>query len=547
MARRRLLGTAALLAWGVGCSKTVPVGGLVVVMHTDGTLRPEPDTLHVDVGPADGGAPYKDASYGIDDAYAFPLTFAIDSNGDPQASVSIVAGVSSSRVRASLETLRYVVDAIPTDEVVQLDVVFSAACALQASSDGGNVAACRSADGCTWASGTWLCNAGALPEYPVDAGESASMPVGAAEAGSLPDATVGHDRDAGATVPDASRCESGAVQCGDVGTPQRCASNGQWQDEPACMAGWTYCFQGSCVPLPPSCVGAPDYSDCASYEVPGGAFLRGDDPLHEDSGAPATISGLRLDAFEITVWRFRAFVNEVLLGTGLPDAGAGRHVHVPGGNGLNGGGDAGAHESGWNQSWNAMFSTQPAQWDTNLLCSPAATWSASVGTNDESPINCITWYEAYAFCTWDGGFLPSEAEWNYAAAGGAAQRLYPWGSTDPGTSSDYADYGSLYPQPTALTNTTATNIATIGSFPMGAGAFGQQDLAGNVAEWTLDFYDSTYPTPCSDCAALSPGTRRVFRGGGFDRGVQYLYSSSRVPSDPESRSPDVGVRCARVP
>jgi sulfatase modifying factor 1 len=548
MVRRRLLGMVSLLPWSLGCSRTVPEGGLVVVLHTDGTLEPRPDTLHVDVGSPDGGSLYVDASHPIGDPHAFPVNFAIDSNGDPHASVGIVAGVSRSGVRTSIETLRYVVDAIPTDQVAELDVVFSAACAPQATCDAGTGAACCCpADACMWAGGTCQCDATALPTYPVDAGQSVSRPMNLTDAGTPPDATVDPGRDADKTVPDSSSCEAGAVQCADIGAPQRCSANGQWQDQPACVPGSTYCFQGGCVSLPTSCVGALEYSDCASYEVPAGAFRRGNDPLHEDAGAPATISAFRLDAFEITVWRFRAFVNEVLLGAGLPDAGAGTHVHLAGGLGLQGDGDSGARESGWSASWNAMFSTQPAQWDTNLFCANSATWSASVGANDASPVNCVTWYEAYAFCIWDGGFLPSEAEWNYAAAGGAAQRLYPWGSMDPGTSSEYADYGALYPQPTGLAVTTAANIAAVGSFPMGAGPFGQQDLAGNVSEWTLDFYDATYPTPCNDCTAVSPGTQRVFRGGGFDRGLQYLYTSSRVPADPGGRFPDVGVRCARVP
>jgi formylglycine-generating enzyme len=55
---------------------------------------------------------------------------------------------------------------------------------------------------------------------------------------------------------------------------------------------------------------------------------------------------------------------------------------------------------------------------TNLAChSTNQTWTDTVGSHENLPINCINWYEAYAFCIWDGGFLPSDAESEYAAAG----------------------------------------------------------------------------------------------------------------------------------
>jgi formylglycine-generating enzyme required for sulfatase activity len=55
------------------------------------------------------------------------------------------------------------------------------------------------------------------------------------------------------------------------------------------------------------------------------------------------------------------------------------------------------------------------------------TWTASVGGNENLPINGVNWWESYAFCIWDGGFLPSEAEWESAAAGGDQQRKISMG------------------------------------------------------------------------------------------------------------------------
>jgi formylglycine-generating enzyme required for sulfatase activity len=270
--------------------------------------------------------------------------------------------------------------------------------------------------------------------------------------------------------------------------------------------------------------------------------------LHEDSGAPATVSAFRIDAVEIALWRFRLFEQAVVLGTGIPQAGLGKHLHVAGGKGLNSGVDGNVYETGWDASWSALLPTQSSQWDANLACGDAAIWSPEYVENEYRPINCVTWYEAYAFCIWDGGFLPSEAEWNYAAAGGAAQRLYPWGSTDPGTASEYAVYGCLFPKPTPCNAPSQVNIALVGTVTSkGIGAFGERDLAGNVSEWTLDSYNPSYPTPCRDCAGLSLGTQRVYRGGSFDRDKPFLYSSTRVPADPAGRYQDVGFRCARSP
>src|SRR6185312_9797256 len=95
---------------------------------------------------------------------------------------------------------------------------------------------------------------------------------------------------------------------------------------------------------------------------------------------------------------------------------------------------------------------------------------------------CITWYEAYAFCIWDGGFLPSEAEWNYAAAGGSEQRAYPWTTTST-IDCSYANYAGA----DGGGQCQAGGLDDVGSqSPQGDGKYGQSDLAGNAWEWTLD-------------------------------------------------------------
>lgn len=71
-------------------------------------------------------------------------------------------------------------------------------------------------------------------------------------------------------------------------------------------------------------------------------------------------------------------------------------------------------------------------------------WDAFSPTQNY-PINCVNWYEAYAFCIWDGGFLPTVAEWNYAAVGGSEYRFFPWSVPPEAIAIDctYASYTQL--------------------------------------------------------------------------------------------------------
>lgn len=164
-------------------------------------------------------------------------------------------------------------------------------------------------------------------------------------------------------------------------------------------------------------------------------------------------------------------------------------------------------------------------------------------------MNCVTWAEAYAFCIWDKGFLPSAAELEYAAAGGPLQYEYPWGEADPGTGDGFAIYdtngtlaGLTYPG----TIGTVTGIAPVGTATLGVGPFGQLDLAGEVWEWALD-WTAAYTEPCVNCATTTGGGTRARHGGSFSAGPSSLQVSYFSGAPPTERTPVNGFRCARAP
>lgn len=344
-----------------------------------------------------------------------------------------------------------------------------------------------------------------------------------------------------------SASSGGARPGGDADVPD--AGGSQDGGEPEAAVG-----DGGPGVAAPSCIlGGPGMSDCTSVldscclspEVTGGTYDRtysSSDGGDTGENNPATVSGFRLDQYEVTVGRFRRFVAAWNGGVGwTPPAGSGKHTHLNGGSGLSA--TSGGYESGWNVSDNGSISPT----DAHLACDNYATWTPTASQHERLPINCVNWYEAYAFCIWDDGFLPSEAEWEYAAAGGNQQREYPWGATDPGTNNQYEIYDCHYPNGSGPC-TNVVNIAPVGSAAHGFGLWGQLDLGGNIEEWNLDDYVVPYAAgTCTDCAYLTTSLRRVLRGGNFLETAASLLPPYRDASPPNTRSGYYGIRCARAP
>lgn len=338
------------------------------------------------------------------------------------------------------------------------------------------------------------------------------------------------------------------------------------------------CAGGSCVRWP-SCqtdnasadtCGVAGTSCCESAPVPGGTFNRLNDEAY-----PATVSPFTLDLYEVTVGRFRAFV-EAGKGTVTdpPLEGSGAHPKIPG--------------SGWRSSWDRFLSRNTGDLRASLAeIAELGSWTEAPGPNENKPIIFVTWLQAFAFCAWDGGRLPTYAEWSFAAVGGDEQRVYPW--SEPANSSKISSSHAAYecgltPPSRECQGWTCSldgkacdlsdchdrggtclcegcepdkDLAPAGSLPDGVGRYGHFELAGNVAELVLDVIKegaAPLTTPCVDCAPLAGADpppigeelEVLSAGEGWLSPAVFLRNTQPVDTSSfHTRSNGTGFRCAR--
>lgn len=291
--------------------------------------------------------------------------------------------------------------------------------------------------------------------------------------------------------------------------------------------------QRSCKPQEDIC-GKDRRSCCATEYVRAGEVVRGGLQASQSSPAPSRVSGFHLGTFEVTVGRFQIFLKnyDAWRETGAPHSGAGQHPLHPG--------------SGWNPNWSRRPGDPPERYglgvdSEEVKAEVSYCLDADPLLHDVSnqPVNCVSFYEAMAFCIWDGGRLPTDLEWEYAAAGGDENRTYPWGMSAP--NGDFAMYG-------CISNIgSPCMVPPVGYHVPGAGRFGHLGLAGSVAEWTFDALGEPLPNPCHDCATVEQiydANPRGTRGGSWNSSVEELKAATRPVMEARVHLPYYGFRCA---
>jgi len=205
----------------------------------------------------------------------------------------------------------------------------------------------------------------------------------------------------------------------------------------------------------------------------------------------------------------------------------------------NGGFDAPIHTVAVDEFW--MYETKVtnrmyAQCVAVGACSaPTEELGGPVYSNPEyanHPIVGVNWDQAQTYCAWSQGQLPTEAQWEKAARG-VEGNTYPWGNEKPAC--DLLNLGYC-----------SGRTSEVDAFSDGVSPYGLYDMAGNIFEWTADWYGEAYysSAPAANPTGPESGQYRSIRGSSFETDFDQVESAIRHFGAQVYHSRDLGFRCA---
>lgn len=171
---------------------------------------------------------------------------------------------------------------------------------------------------------------------------------------------------------------------------------------------------------------------------------------------------------------------------------------------------------------------------------------SSIKGKENHPVVHISFEDAIAYCKWANRRLPTEAEWEYAARGNQAAAVYFWGNDASNLSKNANTWNGHFP----INNTEQDGYErTSPAKQYTANPFGLYDMAGNVWEWTSDWYDEN-PLSNSKYGQSPSIQEKVIKGGSFLCNAIYCSSyriSSKMNSNINSSAEHIGFRTVATP